>query len=78
MRDQESSSFKWTAPRRKAAFALADGATREEAAAEAEVTDRTIYTWLNAGKLVYVRTAGGAVRIDKDSLFRPGEPKDAA
>ena len=43
----ESSAFKWTAAKRKAAFALADGATQVEAAKEAEVTDRTIRLWLD-------------------------------
>lgn len=42
----ETSAFKWTAARRRAAIALADGATQIEAAAEAEVTDRTIRLWL--------------------------------
>lgn len=37
----------------------------------AEVSRRTIYNWLEAGKLEYVRTAGGHVRIYADSLFRP-------
>ena len=34
------------------------------------VTRRTIYNWLSSGKLEYVRTAGGAVRIYVDSLWR--------
>lgn len=34
------------------------------------VSRRTIYNWLKAGKLEYVRTAGGAIRIYVDSLFR--------
>ena len=38
------------------------------------VSRRTIYNWLNSHKLEYVRTAGGAVRIYTDSLWRPGTP----
>jgi len=37
----------------------------------AGVSRRTIYNWLHAGKLVWVRTAGGSIRIVRDSLFRP-------
>lgn len=35
------------------------------------VSRRTIYNWLSAGKLEYIRTAGGSVRIFEDSLWRP-------
>ena len=34
------------------------------------VSRRTIYNWLAGGKLEYVRTAGGSVRIFVDSLWR--------
>ncbi|MGE5358193.1 MAG: excisionase family DNA-binding protein [Bacteroidales bacterium] len=34
------------------------------------VSRRTIYNWLSSGKLEYVRTAGGSVRIFVDSLWR--------
>jgi excisionase family DNA binding protein len=34
------------------------------------VSRRTIYNWLSGGKVEYVRTAGGAVRIFEDSLWR--------
>ncbi len=37
------------------------------------VSRRTIYNWLASGKLDYVRTAGGAVRIFVDSLWREPE-----
>lgn len=38
------------------------------------VSRRTIYNWIAAGKVEYVRTAGGAIRIFADSLWRePGE-----
>ena len=40
------------------------------------VSRRTIYNWLASGKLDYVRTAGGSVRIFVDSLWR--EPAGAA
>ena len=34
------------------------------------VSRRTIYNWIAAGKVHYVRTAGGAIRIFADSLWR--------
>ena len=34
------------------------------------VSRRTIYNWLANGKLEYVRTAGGSVRIFIDTLWR--------
>jgi excisionase family DNA binding protein len=34
------------------------------------VSRRTIYNWIAAGKVQYVRTAGGSVRIFLDSLWR--------
>jgi excisionase family DNA binding protein len=34
------------------------------------VSRRTIYNWLSSGKLEYVRTAGGSVRIFVDTLWR--------
>ncbi len=34
------------------------------------VSRRTIYYWLKSGKLEYIRTAGGAIRIYSDTLFR--------
>ncbi len=38
------------------------------------VSRRTIYNWMASGKVEYLRTAGGAVRIFVDSLWRqPGE-----
>lgn len=48
----------------------------------AGVSRRTIYNWLRDGKLEYVRTAGGSIRIYVDSLFRSrtgdGEPSRLA
>ncbi len=39
------------------------------------VSRRTIYNWIAGGKVEYVRTAGGAVRIFVDSLWRtPQQP----
>ena len=41
------------------------------------VSRRTIYNWMSAGKVQYVRTAGGAVRIFEDSLWRrPESPEN--
>ena len=34
------------------------------------VSRRTIYNWINSGKVEYVRSAGGSVRIFADSLWR--------
>ena len=43
------------------------------------VSRRTIYTWISAGKVEYVRTAGGSIRIFADSLWRsPGVPVDGS
>ena len=39
------------------------------------VSRRTIYNWLSSGKIEYVRTAGGSVRIFADTLWR--SPTDA-
>ena len=37
------------------------------------VSRRTIYNWIASGKIEYVRTAGGSVRIFVDTLWRqPG------
>ena len=41
-----------------------------QACASVGVSRRTIYNWIAAGKVEYVRTAGGAVRIFEDSLWR--------
>jgi excisionase family DNA binding protein len=34
------------------------------------VSRRTIYNWMASGKVEYVRTAGGSVRIFVDTLWR--------
>ena len=40
------------------------------------VSRRTIYNWINDGKVQYVRTAGGAVRIFADTLWREPDTQD--
>lgn len=45
--------------------------TIKEAQIAVGVSRRTIYNWINAKKVDYVRTAGGSVRIFEDSLWRP-------
>jgi excisionase family DNA binding protein len=40
------------------------------------VSRRTIYNWIASGKVEYVRTAGGSVRIFADTLWR--SPNDSA
>lgn len=37
------------------------------------VSRRTIYNWIAAGKVEYVRTAGGSIRIFEDTLWRNPE-----
>ncbi len=40
-----------------------------------DVSRRTIYNWIASGKVERVRTAGGAVRIYVDTLWRtPDDP----
>lgn len=36
------------------------------------VSRRTIYNWIEKGKVEYVRTAGGSIRIFVDTLWRDG------
>ena len=43
------------------------------------VSRRTIYNWISSGKVQYVRTAGGSVRIFEDTLWRePGGALEAS
>ena len=42
------------------------------------VSRRTIYNWIAAGKVEYVRTAGGSIRIFADSLWRDREGQATA
>ena len=44
----------------------------QQAADVCGVTRRTIYNWIAAGTVQYVRTAGGSIRILESSLWRPG------
>lgn len=37
-----------------------------------DVSRRTLYHWMDTGKIEYVRTAGGARRIFIDTLWRHG------
>lgn len=41
------------------------------------VSRRTIYNWIASGKVQYVRTAGGSVRIFEDTLWRDVHPPAA-
>jgi len=47
----------------------------KEAMVLAGVSRRTIYNWLATGRVDFVRTAGGPVRIVAESLFRPAKRK---
>ncbi len=40
------------------------------------VSRRTIYNWLDANKIEYVRTAGGSIRIFRETLFRRESPNE--
>ena len=40
------------------------------------VSRRTIYNWISAGKVEYVRTAGGSIRIFADTLWRDADARD--
>jgi excisionase family DNA binding protein len=42
------------------------------------VSRRTIYNWIAAGKVEYVRTAGGSIRIFADTLWRDASPSSAS
>jgi excisionase family DNA binding protein len=42
------------------------------------VSRRTIYNWISAGKVEYVRTAGGSIRIFADTLWRDAAPTPRA
>jgi excisionase family DNA binding protein len=42
------------------------------------VSRRTIYNWLSSGKIEYIRTAGGSVRIFVDTLWRDPNRTDRA
>ena len=42
------------------------------------VSRRTIYNWMAGGKIEYVRTAGGSVRIFADSLWKSPNTEEGA
>lgn len=42
----------------------------DQSAAAVGVSRRTIYNWVAADKVAYVRTAGGSIRIYADSLMK--------
>jgi len=42
---------------------------------KAQVSRRTIYNWIDDGKVEYIRTAGGCIRIFEDTLWRPAGKK---
>ena len=41
------------------------------------VSRRTIYNWITSGKVEYIRTAGGSVRIFVDTLWRSPDRPDS-
>lgn len=51
-----------------------------KACAVVGVSRRTVYNWISKGKVEYIRTAGGSIRIFADSLWRrtPGTHGAAA
>ena len=49
-----------------------------KACALVDVSRRTIYNWIESGKIDYVRTAGGSVRIFVDTLWRTPSTKPLA
>ena len=42
-----------------------------------DVSRRTLYYWMEAGKIDYIRTAGGSRRIYVDTLFQKAPPRAA-
>ncbi len=42
------------------------------------VSRRTIYNWISAGKVEFVRTAGGSIRIFTDTLWRDAAARPRA
>jgi len=42
------------------------------------VSRRTIYNWIAGGKVQYVRTAGGSIRIFADTLWRDAEQSQSS
>lgn len=48
----------------------------EQACKLAGICRRTIYNWIAADKVDYIRTAGGSIRIIEESLFRLGNKEN--
>lgn len=48
-----------------------------QACEQAGVSRRTIYNWILLGKVTYVRTAGGRIRIFRDSLWKNADGYDS-
>lgn len=51
--------------------------TIKEACALTHVSRRTLYNWMESGKVTYIRTAGGGRRIYADTLWMR-EPVEAS
>lgn len=47
----------------------------DQACQQVGVSRRTIYNWIAAGKVKYLRTAGGSIRIFPSTLWRDDEKK---
>ena len=71
VRERGSTGKTWVGETR-ASVMIADRPTLSiaKAAELVGVTRRTIYNWIAGGKVEYVRTAGGSVRIFVDTLWR--------
>jgi len=52
--------------------------TIAQACALVQANRRTLYNWMQTGKVEYIRTAGGMRRIYVDTLFRAETPKEPA
>ena len=52
--------------------------TLSQTAERAGVSLRTVYKWLNEGRLEYVRNPGGAVRIYADCLYNTADRRQPA
>ena len=50
--------------------------TIEEACIEVRVSRRTMYNWIQDGKIRVARTAGGSIRVDPSSLFTSAGRKE--
>ena len=50
--------------------------TIQEATVRVGVSRRTLYNWMAAGKIEYIRTAGGNVRIYADTLWRNAKTRE--